>query len=313
MERILRGTAATISVTFYLDGTATDPSPDSATVEVLRSDGTQLVAATSATNAGVGKFTFQLTPTHSALLDVLTARWTATIGGQAQTLETEVEIAGGFYFSIAELRAKYPDVADPTEFPAAAIAEERATAEDTIERACSVAFVPRMRREAFTAPVMPVNSYASTDWYGRPQGGAWRNLNDLFLGRSAVRTIRSVTVDGAPLASQDLAALVLHDGRWLYRPTGWLPSSTGTPDNIVVTYEHGLDSPPRRIRDAAMLLAQVRLVGDDLSPRATRVRIRHVGDVALADPTAPGAVTGIPEVDAAIEAYDRTSSFLRLR
>jgi hypothetical protein len=313
LEQVLRGTSSTISVTFYVDGDPTDPSPDTATIRITRLDGSEVVASTAATNAGVGKFTFDLTPTHAALVDVLSASWTATFGGQSQTIVTQVEVVGGFYFAIAELRAKHPELSDPTLFPSDVLAEERAVAEDIIEGelACAVAFVPRVGRESVAGD-------------GGPR---------LYLQKPSVRAIRSVTVNGTALTSGELAALSL-DGHGLWSTTGW-PSAAAWPSgwpsygmptwscppgpaNIVVVYEHGLDAPPRQIKDAAMLLTSARALGsgsgaDGVNPRATRIRLNDVGEVLLADPTAPGATTGIPEVDAAINDHSRARTFSRLR
>src|SRR4051794_38233928 len=106
MDRVQKGSSVTITHTFTVDGVATDPSPVTATVEVVRDDGSVVVVAGASTvHVGTGKFTFTLTPTHTALLDILTARWTATFAGQPQTVETQVEVVGGFLFTLADARA----------------------------------------------------------------------------------------------------------------------------------------------------------------------------------------------------------------
>lgn len=97
MKQVVKDRSATISVTFTVDGVATDPVPATATLDILRRDGTVLVPAGTATTkppSTTGKFTFVLTPAQTAQFDRLTARWTANLVGQVQTLETQVDVIG---------------------------------------------------------------------------------------------------------------------------------------------------------------------------------------------------------------------------
>src|SRR5215217_5884268 len=102
MERIAQGRSATLTHTFYVDGVATNPSPDTATVAITRADGTALVPAGAVTDAGTGVVTLTLTPTETALLDTLKVTWTASFGGQSQGFTDYVEVAGGFLFSLSQ-------------------------------------------------------------------------------------------------------------------------------------------------------------------------------------------------------------------
>ena len=271
MDRIVKGTAATISVVLYSDGAATNPTPDTATVEVLRADGTVLVASTAATDAGTGIFTYTLTPTHTASLDVLTARWTATIGGFAQTVETAVEIVGGVYFTIAEART-LPSLSNTVAYTTAVITEARTAAEEAIEDACDVSFVPRTATEIVSG------------------GGGGRFLS---LRWPRVRYVNSVAVDLVDWAEPARAAVVVTPSG-LYSPTAF-PVGYG---NVQVTYEHGYNAPPGRIKRAAMLLAESFLIRSGINDRATQVQ---AGDEQLW--LAPREPFGIGEVDAAVRDY----------
>jgi hypothetical protein len=92
LERIQKATPGTLSQQWYEDGVAVDPG--TVTLGITRADGTTLVApATGTTGSGTGVRTYNLTTTHTALLDRLTVTWTSTLKG---TLLTYVEVVGGF-------------------------------------------------------------------------------------------------------------------------------------------------------------------------------------------------------------------------
>ena len=273
MERTLRGTSATISVTFYVDGVATDPGPDAATVEVLRDAGTQLVAPTPATEAGPGKFTFALTPIHQAQLDLLKARWTATVAGQPQTVETEIEVVGGFHFSLAFARKLSP-LDDDAAYPTPDLVEARTMAEQALEDECGVAFVPR---------------YAKETLYG--DGG-----RILRLGRVRVTKLQSVLVDGTALTSQELAALRLGSLGRITRDTGWTRGA-----RIDVFYEHGSPRAPSRVARASRLLAKSWLVERIHDERATVIESEGGGRTVFA--SARDQPFDLPEVNAVVRDF----------
>ena len=127
LERVMRATGHDIGITFYVDGTPTDPDPDEATIVVNKEDGTELIASTAAIEDGVGKFKYTLTPTHTVDLEVLTAQWTATVNGVAQTLETHIKIVGGHLFTIADARAMEP-LDSETDYPTANLVTARVLA-----------------------------------------------------------------------------------------------------------------------------------------------------------------------------------------
>jgi hypothetical protein len=201
-----------------------------------------VVTGAAATEAGVGKVTYTLTPTQTALLDTLTVSWTATFGGQAQTFTDTVEVAGDVVFTIAQARAA--GLSDTTTYPDDRITEARTYSETEIERALGFALVPRYSLDTLSG-------------MGRP---------GLRVRYPYVRAIRSVSIAGVPLATADVAAItsnagVLYGYTW---PIGYA--------NVLVGYEHGLPSPPPGATRAALDEAVAYLGGGtSVDPRTTRV------------------------------------------
>jgi hypothetical protein len=163
LERIQQLTPGTLSQQWYEDGAAVDPG--TVTVGITRADGTVLVAAGSSTaGTGTAARTFNLTTTHTALLDRLRVTWTSTLKG---TLVSYVEVVGGFLFSIADARALKP-LDSAVSYPTSQIVSTRLLAEQALEDACGVAFVPRYSLET----VM----YAGSPLVLKPQGQTIRTL-----------------------------------------------------------------------------------------------------------------------------------------
>lgn len=272
LTRIVAGRSATLSHTFESNGTATDPSPDSATVAITRADGSTLTPAAAVDNSGNGVASITLTPAETALLDTLTVTWTATIGGYAQTFVDTVEIAGDVLFTIGEARRVKP--LDQARYTAEEIVAMRTTVEDAIEE-WTGALVPRYTQETLSGT-----------------GGSALRLSKPF-----VRQIRQVTVDGVPLTSTQLAGLAT-DGTFLHGMY-W----TSGHRNITVGYEHGLDRPPERLRRAALLLAKTWLVAGPVDDRTSTFSSVEGGTFALVTPGRGGSIFGVPEVDAAVQAH----------
>jgi hypothetical protein len=280
MERIAQNRSATLSHTFYVDGVATNPSPDTATVAITRADGTVLVAETAATEGGTGIVTYTLTPAQTVLLDSLEVTWTATFGGQPQEFTDHVEVAGGFLFSLPELIALKPSTLTWT---TAQMTDKRTVAEQTIEDACARAFVPRYRRETLHGS----------------------GTTDLMLSMPDIRSIRDVTVTtggvGTAYTVGELALLAVNPTGLVYSGGSYWPVGTG---NITVGYEHGPDFPPARVSQAALILARSLLVKGPVDDRALG-QATAGGDFSfgLATPGRGGSYVGLPEVDATIDAY----------
>lgn len=270
MQRIVKGLSATLQHTFYVDGVATNPTPDTATVGITRDNGTVLVASgTAATEAGTGVVTYTLTPAQTALLDILTVSWTATFGGQSQTFPDTVEVAGGVLFAIADARALSP-LNDAVKYTTQRIVTARTVAEGRLESRCAVAFVPRYARDFFdgtggTALMLPPRTTA----------------------------IRSVKVDG--VAVTDISGIRLaRTGRASWS-SGWASGDS----NYEIAYEHGFNDGVMRMEAGvhALTLAKHHLVHGPIDDRATNV-VTEDASFALATPGMRGSYFGLPDVDA---------------
>ena len=270
MNRIARGNSATISHIFYVDGIPTNPSPDAATVTITRDDGTVLVNAAAATEAGTGVVTYTLTPTQTALLDALTVSWTATFGGQSQTFIDIVEIVGGFLFTIAEARAVKP-LDNTTAYTLQMIRDTRTLVEEALEDACGVAFVPRYKRET----VMGTGS------------------SRLVLSQPRVTAVRSIS------AITDTTSIVVHTSGVIYYPAGFARDTA-----YIVSYEHGHPSPPLPAKQAALALAKKFLLSGPVDDRTTTMSTED-GTYVLSTPGMRGAIWGVPVADSFAAQYSQ--------
>lgn len=177
------------------------------------------------------------------------------------------------YCTPAELRAKYPKLDNTDKYPDEMLAEAIASAEETIERECDVAFIPReVTRELF---------------------GVTPGL--LGLRHNRVREV--LAVSGSSSGDLDLTGTRITAG-YLEHPRGW-PSG----ETIIATYTHGWDAPPLRILNAAKLYARSLILNGPIDTRATQLETAGGGVINLLTPGLRGSVTGIPEVDAAIAQY----------
>lgn len=293
MERVGRGVGGTITATFTLDGAGSPPSPNTATVTLTRdSDGTTVVSGAAATPGANGTFTYFVTPAQAGALDLLTASWTATVNGNVTTITTQVEVVGGFLFSIADARA-LPALANGTTYPDANIRAARTLAEQALEDACGVSFVPRYRREITSG------NYQDT----------------IMLQRPRPTLLRSITVTGVVLTAADLAQVVMLPTGALYRPALWGGMSYyggaaiwgsqnvpgGGTGNVVVVYEHGYPTPPMRVARAALLLARRWLVDSPVDERTTQVTTEG-GTISFMAAGGVGSFD-LPEVVACVQQY----------
>jgi len=254
MERILQGTAATISTTYYTGPDIADPG--TVTVTITRADGTPVVTGAATTGTGAAPRTFALTPAQTATLDRLTATWHSVGLGDAVT---RTEVVGGFLFTTAQLRALLPD---ETAYPDDKLREARIYAETELERALGYALVPRFGL---------LSKYVRRAWRMRL--------------RPELRVIRSVTIGGTALSQASIANM------WL-EPGGWLSGYYWFVGQVVVAYEHGLDADNELSAGAnrAALNVALEYLGatvDDIDPRATRL-ITDDGTIELAS-SAQGA------------------------
>lgn len=175
----------------------------------------------------------------------------------------------GHYFTLAELRAS--DRSFDVDVTEEHLASARARAEELLEKACNVAFVPRTKTETL---------------YGAGTGA-------LLLSEYEVSAITTATLDAADL---DVTTLK-------FRPWGRVSRTTVFPldSEVVITYTHGHTSVPEPVKQAALMLAREYALPKTLPSRATA---QTIGDntyrltIAGRDGT-----TGIPDVDSVIKEY----------
>lgn len=280
-QRILQGTAATLTVTMLDQDGVTADAAGAVTVRVQKADGTDVLAAGTATTnpAGTGTYAVALTAAQTATLDVLTATWTDA--GDSSTTTTRHEIVGGYYATIADLRA-LANLADTSKFTNDELIAARRWFEELVERYTGTAFVPRYGR-------IWVSGSSSSSLL--PNVGPLRSL----------RSARSYT-DATTYTSfsvSDLADVQVDDWRLYRRSLGVWDYGTS---NLLLEIEYGYDRPPADVRDAALIAIRSHLLNDQSGRPMLSVADGAGGTTRFAIP-GDNRPTGIPEVDTILNRY----------
>lgn len=279
-QRIAKGAPATLSASIgNADGDVDTSVSSGVTVTVTRLDGTVLVSAQSAT-AAAGVCTYALTAAQTgAGCDVLTAAWSQSGVVRATTYH---EVVGRHWFA--------PTLLSDAEGVARALAREpgsgtarllsaRRWAEQTIEWATGVAWVPRVALDL------------SDGWVER----------SIILRHRRPRTLRALSFDGVAQTVSD----------WVLEPWGevrhalHLPTYAYKARGVSVLYEHGYDAPPEPLIRAAVTAAAYHLFAErssGVSPRAVSFADGSGGTTQFAR-TDPDNPTGLPDVDAVIRSF----------
>lgn len=276
--RVLQSTAVTISHTFTVDETLMDAG-GAVTATVKRLDGTA-VASGAATHVSQGLYSFPLP--QAANLDTWTVDWAGSFGGVNAVVRDYVEIVGGFLFGLPDVRTEMSiPKSGANAVDSAKMAAKRVEVEQTCERICGRAWVPRFHRFLLNG-----------------SGGSSLIVPDLY-----VRAVRAVSVADSygqpmtPLDAGSLAAVAPLDEGVLFRDDGsiWPQGHR----NVLVEYEYGADYPPAEISSNAMLHFR-NIVNRPKSGVPDRAQSFTVADGGVYRLTMPGAdSTGIPDVDAA--------------
>lgn len=283
VERILRGSPATVTMTFYNGSTAVNADTPP-TVTVTKADGTIL---TSGSASGPVSNVYSFTIPAQTNLNFLTITWTGTVSSQTVTVTSYAEIVGGFLFSLAELR-NFDTQMNPVKFSDARLIEERLSVESEFEEITGRSFTPKFYREAY-AEVM--------DGY-------------IVLQKPEVYAITKLTVDGVDRlswVSSNYIRFDVSDPRALVV----MPEALGILYALQVTieYEYGLKQVPRKIRDAGLKRAKVNLLGQNsaIDERATTLSTPEFGTMTLATPGRSGFQTGIPDIDVILSRWSLDS------
>lgn len=282
LTRVVAGQAVTLSHTWLVDEDTPTSASGSVTVSVADPAGT-VVASGTATLGDPGVYTFVLPP--QASLTLLTVTWSATVGGYPASATGLVEVAGGVFFTIPQIRAADDQLADANRFPTAALVAARLETEIECEDICGRSFVPRYWRDTL-------------DGTGN---------SDVLLGRPDVRVIRAVSMRSraglplVPLTESQIGALaVTADGMLRRTDTGFWTEGVG---NILIEGEGGLDGPPPPLLEAALVrLRSLAVKHRSLIPdRASSFTAIDGGTYRLTLPKKKS--TGIPDVDAVYARY----------
>lgn len=261
----------------------------SAPATVTIKDGAGTIVVTGTPTIQNGELSYEADAALMPRLDTYTVNWTGTVSSETWEWTTELELVGGFLFEISDLRAADRAFADTVKYPTDTLKLVRTWVEDVIEgpRAANVAFVPRGKRVVTQGP-------------GVYRAGAYGiDVSDYEL-----RGIYSSTVAGTALTAPQIADLICDDNTIWRTDRPWPAGHR----NVSFHYTHGYDTPPGAITRAAIMLAREYLVKSDLPGRATATSI---GDQMFRLTIAGrDGVTGLPEVDAAIDQFGRKSFWI---
>ncbi len=279
----------TVTRTWYVDGTATDPGD--ATYGIVDGNGATVVAAgTSPTDNGDGTFTYAL----AAQSNVTRLLETFTIDAGAQSQQSLIEVVGGWLFTEYEARLfDNSALASVTTYPDWMIAGARAAITDFLEARTWRSWVPRYCR-------IELAGTGTRDlWLDR---GIVRTADGATLARRGrlldISEMVSVTVDGSSVSTGNV---VIADGR-LYRTDAVWPTGTATnPFNVVVEYRYGLNPYTDGSDYYGLLLLRDRLVASNISDRSQSFS-DELGTYRFVTAGLGRAVSSIPEVNEWIRA-----------
>lgn len=266
-QRILTGSAGALELTLRDADGDPDTTATTITVEVTRGDGTELLAAGTATSQSGSAHAVALTRAQTATPDRLTCTWST---GGTEIATTIVDVVGAHWFSLADLRNRRGVTKRSDDELRAA----RDAWADLADRVTGVAWVPRWGRETF-----------------RHEGG-YRIVPEW----AKVRSVVACTADGATI---DVSG-------WELTANGGViitDTALGCVD-VVLTYLHGHDRPPQPLVDAGLEFCEWHLTGDrnGISPRALGFTAADGGTYRYASASVDNP-TGLPDVDAMLRTY----------
>lgn len=287
MDRVLRNTAATVSVTFY-NGSSAVEADGIVSVVAKKSNGSILFSTNSTNDPAVGVYTVVIPAQVN--LNVLTLTWTGTFTGTQVIIDTQVEIVGGFYFSIGELRGYEKAFSNTDKYPDDALVTARDQVEAEFEDICKRAFVPRYYRE--DSLELDVDEFML--WLEKPEPITFTSIIQNNVDLTSYYTAGYLSRDkNSPRGIHVNAYGVnLFNYDTLYYP-------------ISAEYEYGMKTVPIPIKQKALKRAKTLLLGmsSTIDERATTMLIPDIGTVNLATPGQRGLETGIPDIDVVLQRY----------
>lgn len=261
-QRVVAGTAAQLRwQAVNQDGEPSDPGLT--TVQATRSDGSTVLAAGSPTVIDGTARTVEIAPQEC---DLLTVTWTGALAVET----VEVEIVGGVYFTVAELRAHHTAVTDDVEYPAEMVRQMRQVVEVIFEHPhIGVFFVPRFMTIAPSNGMVRQRGVRTVHWV---------RLDDGSFVTSGLDDYVEISADGVQCLSSaiDLVGLVA-----------------------------GYPAPPADVWRVAMLATRHLLTAHrtEMDFRVMSVTNPDGSRSQYATPGLSQWVTGIPEVDEVLKRY----------
>lgn len=278
MDRFLRSVGSRVKSPPFLNQDAVPTDPTGPTVTISDSAGTAIVTAGVATpvtgEPGVVSYTI-----NAAQLDTYKAVWTGTVAGSPATLTSYFEIVGGHYFGIGELRDFDPAIT-PGAYSDQKVINAREKAEEFIEMKTLKSWVPRGARVTLN--------------------GTGRQDIALDYNYIPIRRLveASITAGGATdtFDSTELADVSITDTGFLIRKTLGVWSSGHR--NVSLLYEYGANQPDEGIKEAALLLAQARLIPTDIQSGVKQLSVEGYS-LTYRD----GLISSVPGVHELLEPY----------
>lgn len=281
---ILRGTAATIRVNVYVDGTLTALTSNG-TVTVNDEAGNE-IATGAGTTDGTGIVKFSLTPTHTADVNRLTILWEGLqhSGGALFDLTTYEEVVGDLLFTESEARG-FGDAglaaAAVTPVSDAVIQEGLVRIHDAFEEILGYPLGTRYRRE-------------EVDGDGTGQ---------LRVAWPYVSAVRSVSYrarageDWTALTSDELEEVAMGGHMWPEWQQGTFAKGRR---NVRVEYEAGKRI-ALEVKRAALQVLRDQLVASSIPGRALSIQ-GQMGSIQMAYANSDANHWfGIPDVDAVLQ------------
>lgn len=286
MTRLLVGTPATISATWFVDGDIADPGV--VTIDITRADGTVLVddGATQGTGAAPRTFTLDQT-NHTNLLDNLSVIWASASLGN---IPAEVMIVGDLLFSESDARNHDKGQLSDVVYTDADIIAARNRIWEQFEQIIGIALGSQYRRvildgdgrRELILPDLPVT--------------AKRSIEERLMGAPI-----SQEASWTPFPQPDFDDVILESWGNLIRET--LGAFTWGRQNFRVAYEHGGQPIPHELREAALDVAVASVVPSDIDPRAQSFS-DELGTIRFVTPgLTRGAYTDLPEVNEVLGRY----------
>lgn len=272
---VLKDTAYTLTSPTFVgaDGETPTDTASTPTCTVTRANGTALTAASVTATSEDGVYTAAITTSHTSQLDRLTITWSGTAGSLAQVYTQELEVAGGWYVTIPEVRATR-DLSDEARYPVADVRSTRDRFEKIAEEHCGQAFVPRYHSETLRG----------------------NNRSNLILKYPNLISILSVTVDGTAMTVGDYE---LDEALGLVRTDGsWFPCPSGSGRNVTVEYTHGMTVCPVDVKEECLTFLRSKLTHVVAGiPNAQMTEAIDGGRQMTFASQGAEAPTGIPSVD----------------